>query len=250
MRPPHVVITMAGMGSRFRAAGYQVPKYRVLARGRPLFDWSIESLSSFIAAGSAFTFILQRADAAADFVVERARALGVADVRIVEIDGLTDGQATTALLAEPTIADRAAPIVIYNIDTYVDPADLPAAAVRGEGWIPCFAAQGDAWSFVALGADGRAVEVREKRRISPHATVGLYYFSSFDLYARLYRDLYDAAGETPEAGERYVAPMYNALIGQGGAVYIHPVPLESVVPLGTPAEVAAFDPAASPTQVT
>lgn len=42
-----VVITMAGLGSRFRKAGYKVPKYQIEAHGRTLFDWSMESLKGF-----------------------------------------------------------------------------------------------------------------------------------------------------------------------------------------------------------
>ncbi|MCA8900561.1 MAG: glycosyltransferase family 2 protein [Hyphomonas sp.] len=246
--PVQVVITMAGLGSRFRKVGYQVPKYRILARGRSLFDWSMESLRSFIDEGAHFIFVMREEDASADFVRDRAAALGIASCAIVEIDALTDGQATTALLAAPEISDPDAPFLIYNIDTHVDPSALPASAVRGEGWIPCFAAEGDAWSFVALGTDGRACEVREKTRISPHATIGLYYFASFSLYRSLYDETYTEGGLL-EAGERYVAPMYNALIARGADVFIHDVPPGAFAPLGTPDEVLQFDPEASPDRV-
>ena len=33
-----VVITMAGLGSRFRKAGYKVPKYMIEAHGKTLFE--------------------------------------------------------------------------------------------------------------------------------------------------------------------------------------------------------------------
>ena len=32
-----IVITMGGLGSRFRKAGYQVPKFMIEAKGRTLF---------------------------------------------------------------------------------------------------------------------------------------------------------------------------------------------------------------------
>ena len=44
MAPIDVVITMAGLGSRFREVGYDVPKYMIEARGKTLFEWSMESL--------------------------------------------------------------------------------------------------------------------------------------------------------------------------------------------------------------
>ena len=243
-----IVITMAGLGARFRRQGYRVPKYRALARGRPLFDWALESLGGFLGAGARLSFVMLRQDGAADFVRTRALALGARHVEIIEIDALTDGQATSALLAGQALRDPSAPFLIYNIDTHVDPGALPPSSVRGDGWIPCFPGEGDAWSFVALGADGRACEVREKVRISPHATIGLYHFADFRLYADLYAATY-GAGETPAAGERYVAPMYNALIGRGGAVHIHEIPATALIPLGTPEEVRRFDPSAGPDKV-
>ena len=46
-----IVITMAGLGSRFRKAGYNVPKYMIEAHGKTLFEWSMESLKGFDLAG-------------------------------------------------------------------------------------------------------------------------------------------------------------------------------------------------------
>ena len=34
-----IVITMGGLGSRFRKAGYTVPKYMIEAKGKTLFEW-------------------------------------------------------------------------------------------------------------------------------------------------------------------------------------------------------------------
>lgn len=243
-----VVITMAGRGSRFRDKGYGVPKYRALAKGKPLFDWSLESLSDFISGGAKFTFIMRREDASAEFVRSRADLLGVAKASILEIDEVTDGQATTAMLAVPVIGDTAEPIAIYNIDTHVAPGALRRDAVRGDGWLPCFQAAGDSWSFAATGADNRVTEVREKHRISPYATIGFYYFRSLALYERLYHRTF-AAGAPLDAGERYIAPMYNALIRDGGEVFITDLPVDSVIPLGTPEEVKAFDAEADPSRV-
>ena len=235
----NVVITMAGFGRRFLEAGYDVPKYRIMAHGRSLFAWSMASLGDFIAHGAAFTFVVRAADEAEAFIREEAKALGIGAVSVVALDAPTDGQATSAMRAAPALSNTAAPMLIYNIDTFVHPAALPASAVRGEGWIPCFPAEGEAWSFAAADASGRVSEVREKQRISPHATVGLYYFGSFDLYAETYRRHY-ADRSNYEKGEAYVAPLYNGLIAGGAEVYIHEVPLEAVIPLGVPAEVERF----------
>lgn len=233
------VITMAGFGRRFLDAGYQLPKYRIEAHGRPLFEWSMLSLGSFIAAGSSFVFLVRREDQARTFIADCARGLGIDKISIVELDAPTDGQATTAHLAAPAILDTSAPMLVYNIDTFVHPRSLPANCVRGDGWVPCFPAEGDHWSFARTGEDDRALELREKRRISPHATIGLYWFSSFDLYNNCYLEYYHR-DEALEMSERYIAPLYNELISAGNPVFIHRVPASDVYPLGVPSDVQSF----------
>lgn len=235
---PLVVVTMAGLGSRFRAAGYTVAKYRVEVRGRTLFRWSLESLRSFLDDGSEIVFVALRQDQAGAFIARECDEAGVGRHDLVELDALTDGQATSALLglegAEP---DR--PLVVWNIDTYVVPPAFARTDLRGDGWIPCFPGAGEAWSFVRPDEGGRVLEVREKRRISPHATLGLYGFGSVDTFRTAYAQ-HHADPANVERGERYIAPMYNSLVAAGGQVWMTEVDRSAVHPLGTPAEVEAF----------
>jgi len=234
-----VVITMAGEGSRFRQAGYTVPKYEIVVRGRTLFAWSMESLRSFIDAGCPFCFVARSHDNVRDFIAQECAVLGIRDFNVLTIDRLTDGQATTALLAGPCLASTSNPIAIYNIDTYVDPSGMDMGEIRGNGWVPCFPGEGDKWSFAAADETGLISELREKRRISPHATLGLYWFDSFARYVDAYSKYYSAP-EKIEAKERYIAPLYNQLIEGGARIYLHHVPASLVFPLGTPEDVQAF----------
>lgn len=235
----NVIITMAGEGSRFRLAGYELPKYEIPVNGRTLFSWSMESLRSWIDADARFVFVTRRAHGAKDFLDAQSKALGIRKWVVVELNEPTDGQATTALAAEAAVSNREAPMLIYNIDTHVAPAHLSRTSVRGDGWIPCFRPPGDHWSFAKADSRGRVSELREKSRISPDATIGLYWFASWDLYEQSYSAYYSDPAHLVR-GERYVAPIYNELIAQNRPVFIHPVPLDSVIPLGTPAEVEQF----------
>jgi dTDP-glucose pyrophosphorylase len=235
----NVIITMGGLGKRFRDAGYTVPKYQIEAHGKTLFTWSMLSLSSFIEQRGRFIFIVREEDGARAFIESEAARLGIADRQVLEIGYLTDGQATTATLARDLITDPSQPMLVYNIDTFVHPSALPADATRGDGWVPCFPGKGDGWSFAAAEPDGRITELREKVRISPHATIGLYWFSSFSLYNDAYERYYRDSSRM-EKGEKYIAPLYNELISSGRPVYLHEVPEGAVYPLGTPAEVERF----------
>jgi NDP-sugar pyrophosphorylase family protein len=238
-RMTNIVITMAGAGKRFRDAGYTCPKYCIEVHGKTLFSWAMLSLASFIKEDAAFTFICRSEDSAASFIETECRHLGIRRYTVLQLEEQTDGQATTALLAEPALEDPALPFLIYNIDTFVHPDAIDAAQVRGDGWIPCFPGKGDGWSFARTDASGKVLELREKLRISPHATIGLYWFSSFHLYKAAYQAYYSDASRM-EKGEKYVAPLYNQIIGSSHDVFIHEVPFDAVIPLGIPQEVDDF----------
>ncbi|RYZ79578.1 MAG: hypothetical protein EOP06_26940, partial [Proteobacteria bacterium] len=94
------IITMAGLGSRFRSEGYDIPKYEIVVHGKPLFDWSLVSLDDLIKQDCPFIFICLRSNNSSNFVAGRCAILGINHFEIVEIDELTDGQATTVLAAK------------------------------------------------------------------------------------------------------------------------------------------------------
>lgn len=234
-----IVITMAGAGSRFAQAGYRVPKYEVDVHGRTLFAWSMHSLRNFIDAGSPFVFVVRNTPAVAAFLERQCDELGIRSYKLAVINELTDGQATSAMFAREVWDDIGRPMAIYNIDTYVEPTCLPLSAIRGNGWLPCFPGDGDKWSFAAADETGRVNEVREKQRISPYATIGLYWFDSLLRYVHAYERYYSDPRRL-EARERYIAPLYNHLIAEGDEVYLHTVRARDVYPLGTPEDVMAF----------
>ncbi|MEG2020470.1 MAG: glycosyltransferase family 2 protein [Oscillospiraceae bacterium] len=233
-----IVITMAGLGSRFRKAGYAVPKYQIEAHGKTLFDWSMISLDGYKSITDNYIFIVRKEDDAHDFIAARCKVLDIPKYTVVELDHLTDGQATTAMLAAP-YWNKDNELLIYNIDTYVEKGQMNAEELRGDGFIPCFSGVGDHWSFVRLGENEKAAEVREKLRISDHCTLGAYYFKSCALYENLYNEYY-SSNENLEKGEKYVAPLYNYLISKGGLVYISDVMPQTVHVLGTPEELDDF----------
>lgn len=234
----NIVITMAGLGSRFRKKGYTVPKYMIEAKGKSLFFWSVSSLQSFHLESSNLIFIVRKDDQATQFIKEECSKLNIEQLQIVEIDELTDGQATTVLFAKP-YWNSEEPIIIYNIDTHVEPQALQKETTNDDGWVPCFNAPGDSWSFVKVDKCGKAVELREKTRISEHATIGLYWFKTAELYEQTYYSYFSKPGRE-EKGERYIAPIYNQLISEKKVVTISDIPLNRVHMLGTPEQLEDF----------
>ena len=115
-----MIITMAGAGKRFRDAGYDVPKYQIEAKGKTLFEWSLDSLIGYNDHISRYLFIVRKEDNAEKFIREKCAGYEITDIDIIEIEHMTDGQATTCMLALPECKQNV-PVMIYNIDTYVEP---------------------------------------------------------------------------------------------------------------------------------
>ncbi len=235
----NIIITMAGLGSRFKKAGYKQPKYMIEVKGKNLFQWSMLSLKNFNEQENVkYIFIVRKEDNSKEFIVEESKKMGIKDINVIELEELTDGQATSALLACKCWSEDEE-MIVYNIDTYVEPDVIQYSSIKGDGFIPCFNAPGEHWSFVKLDENGNAIEVREKKRISDNCTIGLYYFKSCKLYKELYEEYYKDE-EHLEKNEKYIAPLYNYMIEKGMRVNISSLPYEKVHVLGTPEEVEEF----------
>lgn len=233
-----IVITMAGLGSRFREAGYNIPKYMFEVKDRTLFEWSMASLSYFYKENK-FYFIVKK-DEKTDvigFINKKCTILGIKKYAINEIDYLTRGQAETAILASKQW-NKNEKLLIYNIDTYVKEGCMKNETFKGDGFLPCFIGEGTHWSFAKVDSNKRVLEVKEKERISDFCTIGAYYFRSCKLYENIYKQYYGQ--EKQLNSEQYVAPMYNWMIQHGYEIYSSQIDAQNVHVLGTPEEVEQF----------
>lgn len=235
-----IVITMGGLGNRFRKMGYTVPKYMIEAKGKTLFEWSLISLDGYKNKVAQYIFIAMKDDTVdvAKFIATKCSELGIKNYHVIILDYLTDGQATTAMMAEKYWKPDHG-LLVYNIDTYVESGAMKSEDLKGDGFIPCFHAEGEHWSFVRLNKKGQVVEIKEKERISDNCTLGAYFFKSCRLYKSLYEEYYGQKSELVN-GEKYIAPLYDYLLKKGGEIYISNISPSLVHVLGTPEELQTF----------
>ena len=230
----NIIIAMAGEGSRFKKVGFNIPKHMIEVNNKSLFEWSLLSLKNFF--DNRFIFVTRKSHHTTKFIQEKCNKLGIKKVIIKEINYCTKGQAATALEAEDKISDLNEEIIIYNIDTYVEPAHLKPEYIEGDGWVPAFKAEGDKWSFVKFGDDLKVTGITEKIRISEFGTIGFYYFKSLALFKKCY-----ASYKFDNYKEEYIAPLYNIIINKSSLnLYTHIVDENSVHVLGTPEDLAEF----------
>lgn len=239
------VIAMAGLGTRFERAGYKLPKYMISAAGATLFEHSLHSLPLEPAKKIVFVALKSHQD---DYGLEEfinsslSKLAGGADLRppleIILLDTPTRGQAETVMKARAAVS-AGAELAVYNIDTRFNSDTLLEKLSNSEkkldGVIGSFrlSAKDEKWSFARLGPDGAVTMTAEKKQISNNALTGFYHFTSAD-------DFFNAASEAvftgnKQAGEFYVAPLYNSLIAAGRKFVLDEA--RSMIPLGTPEDI-------------
>jgi len=208
---------MAGLGSRFREAGFDRPKPLIPVLGRPMYSWAVESLP--LSRAARLIFILLRTQP--EFEELRADVLSrysAHSPEVLDVPRLTAGQSETVMRAEALI-DNDAPLLIHNADTAFEIDDVWVDRARQErldGALLVFRSDEERWSYSRTNDAGRVCEVREKVPISPWASTGTYWFARGRDFARLARK--QAATRSGEKGELYVGPLYNELIAAGAQV--------------------------------
>ena len=159
-------------------------------------------------------------------------------------EALTEGAACTTLLAQEHI-DDATPLVIINADQYMewDAAQFikEALAEGVDGSIVCFHRPMELndvkWSYAKLDEAGHVTDVQEKVVISPHATVGLYFWAEGADYVKYTNKMIEK--DIRVKGEFYVAPVYNESVLDGQKHVIFNI--EKFWGLGVPFDLAAFE---------
>jgi NDP-sugar pyrophosphorylase family protein len=242
-RPPagarvNVIVPAAGEGSRFAKAGWKKPKPFIDVLGRPMLSHVIDNVSP---RGSQTTVLLRKQHQA-----EQAGAvldLEARGVTVIPVEKLTEGTASTVLLARPAFDDER-PMMVANADQIVDfdvsdfVEDCFSRHLDGSILVFRDPEMDPKWSFARVGADGLVQEVAEKKPISDLATVGIYLFARGRDYVSAAADMM-AANERVN-GEFYTCPVYNFMIAHGARIGVYKVPMQAMQGLGTPEDLEAF----------
>jgi NDP-sugar pyrophosphorylase family protein len=236
-----IVIPMAGRGSRFADAGYELPKPLIPVHGTPMIELVVSNLRPRLR-DARFVFVCQREHIERYGIDRRLREIAPG-CAVVAIDGITEGAACTVLLAADEI-DPGDTLVIANSDQWVDvDIDEHLALLDSDGLdglIMTMWADHPKWSYVRFDDAGRVSELVEKEVVSNEATVGIYAFRRGGDFVRAAREM--IAAEKRVNGEFYVAPVYNELIAEGATLGVDNVGTvdDGMYGLGVPDDLERF----------
>lgn len=224
----NIVIPCSGLGSRFVAAGYSVPKPLIPIKGKPMIEHVLEN----IALPSDKIYIVCLAEHLPLFT--STNLLHCGNVCFVPQRGRLQGAVASVLLAKVFI-DTDEPLIIANSDQWIcyDKKTFREDVCINDGTIMTFESDSPKWSYARTNVDGRVLEVAEKVVISPYVTCGVYGW-------RRGQDFVDAAlqmmaKDITTNGEFYVCPIFNEMLND--CVYIHRV--EEMYGMGTPEDLEA-----------
>lgn len=229
----NVVIPMAGAGSRFLEAGFTDPKPFIPVRKKPMVQVAIESLGI----DANYIFIIQKSFKKHYDVVEILNRC-CNNPRIIEIDYLTDGPASSVLIAKEYI-DNDLPLLIANCDQYLDwnPHAFFHEMGKADGGILTYISTDPKNSFVQLDEFNDVIRTAEKNPISDHASVGIYYWRRGADFVRCAEQMINKLDTVN--GEYYVAPVYNYAIYEDKLVKHYDVS-NGIWLIGTPADLNRF----------
>jgi HAD superfamily hydrolase (TIGR01509 family) len=224
----NVLIPMAGAGSRFQQAGYTFPKPLIDVEGKPMIQVVVENLNI----DANYIYVVQKSHRE-KYNLDTLLNLITPNCKIVEVDGLTDGAACTALLAKEHINNEH-PLFFANSDQFVewDSTEFmyKMNETNSDGGIVSFRATHPKWSFAKIDENGFVTEVAEKNPISDIATVGYYYWKNGSDFVKYAEEMIEK--DIRVNNEFYVCPVFNQAIEDGKQIRTFDIP--KMWGLGTP----------------
>jgi HAD superfamily hydrolase (TIGR01509 family) len=232
----NVLIPMAGAGSRFAQAGYTFPKPLIDVKGKPMIQVVVEMLN--IKAN--FIYAVQK-EHREKYNLDTLLNLLTPGCKIVEVDGVTEGAACTALLAREYI-DNNAPLLFANSDQHIiwDSNEFfyKMNETDVDGGILCFKGTHPKWSFAKVDENNRVIEVAEKNPISDNATVGMYYWKRGSDFVKYSEQMIEK--NIRVNNEFYVCPVYNEAIQDNKNIACYMIEKDAMWGMGTPEELTYY----------
>lgn len=230
----NVLIPMAGAGSRFEKAGYTFPKPLIDVNGKPMIQVVVDNLN--IEAN--YIYIVQKSHRT-KYNLDTLLNLITPGAKIIEVDGITEGAACSALLAKEYI-DSEAPLFFANSDQFVEWNSTEFLYKMQEndadGGIVTFKSTHPKWSFARVNEFAHVIEVAEKNPISDNATVGYYYWKHGSDFVKYAEQM--ISKNIRVNNEFYVCPVFNQAFEDNKRVLNFQA--ENMWGLGTPEDLNTF----------
>lgn len=242
MRALHIIMPMAGEGSRFMKEGWTTPKPMIELHGIPLFKRAIGSVH-VDGVTMKYSFIV-RQNHIDEFGIDKGILSFLPEANIFSVRKTTRGAVETCLMAESAIDDNDAVVVMdcdleFRSKRFVElikDALLKSRLEAKGGALVSFESESPKYSYAEVDAHSVVLRTAEKEVISNHALCGAYFFGSGKRFKEVAHQLMNEQNFAKP--EYYVSLLYNYLIAAGEKVYL--APMEEYYSYGTPEELNRY----------
>ena len=242
MRPLHIIMPMAGEGSRFLKEGWTTPKPLIMLNGKTLFEHAISSIAA-PDIELKYSFIVRQEHIDQYRIDKQIRAI-LPKANVFSVLKTTRGAVETCLVAESALADEDG-VIVMDCDLefrskafrelLTENLSLPLSEAEG-GALVSFESNEPRYSYAEVGTDGFVKRTAEKEVISCHALCGAYFFSTGKKFKQIaHRLLGEPEFKKPEY---YVSLLYNYLLEDGEKVQL--ATMEEYYSYGTPEELKRY----------
>ena len=234
----HIVIPMAGAGSRFQIAGYTLPKPFIDVNGKMMIEHVLDGLQ---VEGADYTLIIQE-----QFKKEHQSKLDALrqkyKVNFVAVEKLTQGASCTALAAHKII-NTDEPVLFADSDNFFKNETFKkfvqdAKERNLDGSLLTFNTQESCFSFAKTNEKGFVTQTREKEAISNHAITGVYFFAKGSNFVDCAIDMMIYGDRAKN--EYYMSNAYNWAIKKGLKIGVYDIASSDWACVGTPAQLQEY----------
>ncbi len=242
MRPLHIIMPMAGEGSRFLKEGWVTPKPLIQLHGVPLFKRAIGSVHAD-GIQIKYSFVV-RQNHIDDYSIDKGIQAFLPEAKIFSVQKTTRGAVETCLMAENAIEANDAVVVMdcdleFRSKRFIEliKESLSKSEEDADGGaLVSFESDSPKYSYAEVDNNNVVFRTAEKEVISNHALCGAYFFSSGRRFKQIAHQLMNEQNFAKP--EYYVSLLYNYLIAAGEKVYL--APMEEYYSYGTPEELKRY----------
>lgn len=229
---------MAGLGTRFKNEGFDLPKPIIEVNGKTLIEHSVTSLGI----EGRYIFVTRKYDDPKDneLLTKKLKEMSPSSIE-VQLDKPTRGAVETCLFAKEFINNEE-PLIITNCDQitdwnaeefqeFIDREDL-------DGVIVTYTSVNPKNSFAIVEND-KVTKLVEKNPVSDIALIGLHHWkkgSDFIKSAEKLLSNFEEIGR-PEC---YISESYNYLIEEGKIIKNFHIAVNQYISLGTPYDLKIY----------